>query len=205
MSLKASYTLLAPLYDCIVGPPLARIRQTSLARLPSHGGLTVLIDGIGTGLDLPLLPAAHRYLGLDLTRAMLNQAPPRRGALDLTLVQGDSQCLPFRAAAFDIVVMHLILAIVPDPARALREVARVLKPGGRVLLLDKFLRRGERAPLRRLLSPLTARLATRLDVVFEDVLAAAAGLTLVSDQPALARGWFRSIELRKTAEAKLGR
>lgn len=197
MSLKISYTLLAPLYDFVVGPPLRQIRQASLARLPVHGGLDVLVDGIGTGLDLPLLPAAHRYCGLDLTRAMLAKAQPRHGALNLTLVQGDSQRLPFRAATFDVVVMHLILAIVPDPARALRETARVLRPGGRVLLLDKFLRRGERAPLRRMLSPLTARFATHLDVVFEDVLAAVTELTVVSDQPVLARGWFRSIELRK--------
>ena len=197
MSLRISYTLLAPLYDLVVGPPLRRIRQASLARLPPHGGLDVLVNGIGTGLDLPLLPAAHRYCGLDFTRAMLDKAQPRRGALDLTLVRGDSQRLPFRAAAFDYVVMHLILAIVPDPARALVEAARVLKPGGRVLLLDKFLRRGERAPLRRILSPLAARIATHLDVVFEDVLAAAPELTVVSDQPVLARGWFRSIELKK--------
>ncbi len=197
MSLKTSYTLLAPLYDLVVGPPLARIRAESLARLPPHGGLDVLVNGIGTGLDLPLLPAVHRYCGLDLTRAMLAKAQPRRGALDLTLVQGDSQRLPFRAAAFDVVLMHLILAIVPDPARALLEAARVLKPGGKVLLLDKFLRRGERAPLRRMLSPLAARIATRLDVVFEDVLAAVTELTVVSDQPVLVRGWFRSIELRK--------
>ncbi len=197
MSLRISYTLLAPLYDLAVGPPLRRIREASLARLPPHGGLAVLFNGIGTGLDLPLLPAAHRYCGLDLTRAMLDKAQARRGALDLALVQGDSQRLPFRAAAFDVVVMHLILAIVPDPARALREAARVLKPGGRVLLLDKFLRRGERAPLRRILSPLAARIATHLDVVFEDVLAATPELTVLSDQPVLARGWFRSIELKK--------
>jgi phosphatidylethanolamine/phosphatidyl-N-methylethanolamine N-methyltransferase len=198
VSLQTSYTLLAPLYDFVIDLPLRRIRQASLARLPLHGGLAVLIDGIGTGLDLPLLPAAHRYCGLDLTRAMLDKAQPRRGALELQLVQGDSQRLSFRAEAFDIVVMHLILAIVPDPARALIEAARVLRPGGSILLLDKFLRRGERAPLRRRLSPLAACIATHLDVVFEDVLAAATGLTVVSDEPVLARGWFRSIELRKT-------
>ena len=197
MSLKASYTLLAPLYDIVIDPPLRRIREASLARLPSGPSLAVLINGIGTGLDLPLLPAVHRYTGLDLTRAMLDRAQPRRAALELELVQGDSQRLPFAAATFDVVVMHLILAIVPDPARALLEAARVLKPGGRVLLLDKFLQPGQHAPLRRMLSPLTARIATRLDVVFEEVLAAVTGLAMVSDQPVLARGWFRSIELRK--------
>ena len=198
MSLKTSYTLLAPLYDLAVGRPLRRIREASLARLPRQGGLRVLVNGIGTGLDLPLLPPTHHYIGLDLARAMLGRALPRRGQLALELVQGDSQRLPFRNDSFDIVLLHLILAIVPDSVLALRETGRVLKPGGRVLVLDKFLRPGQRAPLRRALSPFAARVATRLDVVFEEALAAVAELKLVSDQPVLAHGWLRSIELLKT-------
>ena len=198
MSLRSSYSRLAPLYDMAVAGALAGARSRSIARLPPAGSLNILINGIGTGLDLPLLPTAHRYVGLDLTRAMLERALPRRSALDLEFVEGDSQRLPFRDAAFDAALLHLILAIVPDPVAALRETARVLKPGARVLVLDKFLRAGQRAPLRRLLSPLTARIATRLDVIFEELLPAAPGLTLVSDTPAMLHGWFRSIELAKT-------
>lgn len=197
-NLKLSYTLLAPLYDLVVGPPLQHARRRSIERLPQHGSLNVLINGIGTGLDLPLLPPAHHYVGLDLTSAMLERARPRRGQLALHLVQGDSQHLPFRSGSFDIALLHLILAIVAEPALALRETARVLKPGGRVLLLDKFLRAGQSAPLRRALNPLAARIATRLDVVFEEVLAAVGELKVANDVPALARGWFRSIELIKT-------
>lgn len=198
MSLKTSYSLLAPFYDLAVGPALRRIREASLARLPREGNLNVLISGVGTGLDLPLLPEAHRYVGLDLTRAMLGRAQPRCTRLQLRLVQGDSQRLPLRSEYFDIALLHLILAIVPDPVSALRETARVLKPGGRVFVLDKFLRAGQRAPLRRALSPLAARIATRLDVVFEEILAAVASLKLARDEPVLARGWFRSIELVKS-------
>lgn len=198
MSLRSSYSWLAPVYDLVVTGALAGARGRSIARLPVAGGLDIFINGIGTGLDLPLLPAAHRYAGLDLTRAMLERARPRRRGLELELVEGDSQRLPFRDASFDAALLHLILAIVPDPVAALRETARVLKPGGRVLVLDKFLRAGQPAPLRRLLSPLAARIATHLDVVFEDVLSAVPGLVLVSDAPALARGWFRSIELVKS-------
>ena len=198
-NLKRSYTLLAPFYDLAVAGALAGARRRSIARLPQSGSLSVLVNGIGTGLDLPLLPTAHRYVGLDLTGAMLGRARARRGQLALDLVQGDSQRLPFASASFDAVLLHLIVAIVPDPVAVLRETARVLKPGGRVLLLDKFLRAGQRAPLRRALSPLAARIATNLDVVFEDALAAVAELKLVSDEPSLARGWFRAIELARTA------
>jgi hypothetical protein len=68
-----------------------------------------------------------------------------------------------------------------------------------VLVFDKFLRNGQAAPLRRLANPLLRRVATRLDVVFENVLAAAPALQVEHDQPALAGGWFRMIRLRKVA------
>jgi SAM-dependent methyltransferase len=202
MSLRASYTLLAPVYDWLVGPALARVRARSLARLPP-GRASILLNGIGTGLDLPLLPDTHHYTALDLTRAMLDKARPRCGRLDLQWVQGDSQRLPFLTESFDHVLLHLILAIVPDNCAVLREAARVVRAGGRIFILDKFLRRGESAPLRRLINPLLRRIATRTDVVFEDVLATVEGLRVVDDQPALAGGWFRMITLEKTATQDL--
>ncbi len=202
MSLRSSYTLLAPVYDRLVGPALAQARARSLARLPAASA-RVLLNGVGTGLDLPLLPAVHRYTALDLTRAMLDKALPRRGTLDLEWVQGDSQKLPFRDGSFDHVLLHLILAIVPDSRAALREAARVLRNGGRLFVLDKFLRPGETALLRRMVNPLMRRIATRTDVVFEDVLAGVAGLRVLDDRPAMAGGWFRMITLEKTASQDL--
>lgn len=202
MSLRTSYTLLAPVYDWLIGPALSAVRARSLARLPAAGA-HILLNGIGTGLDLPLLPAGHRYTALDLTRAMIAKAQPRQNARDVQWVQGDSQQLPFRKESFDHVLLHLILAIVPDTSTALREAARVVRPGGRLFILDKFLRRGEAAPLRRLINPLMRRIATRTDVVFEDALAATGNLRVIDDQPALAGGWFRMITLEKTADQDL--
>jgi len=199
MSLKRSYSIIAPFYDFAIDGPLAAARRRALAHVPPQPAQRVLINGIGTGLDLPWLPAAHSYVGLDLTAGMLVRARARGGALDVTLVQGDSLALPFADAGFDLALLHLILAIVPDPVRALRETARILKPGGRVFVMDKFLRRGQRAFFRRALSPLAARIATRLDVVFEDIAAATPELEIVRDEPLLARGWIRGIELVKRA------
>lgn len=202
MSLRSSYTLIAPFYDVLVGPALGRARARSLSRLPRDSA-HILLNGVGTGLDLPLLPAAHRYTALDLTRAMLGRALPRSGGLDLHWVQGDSQRLPFRAGAFDHALLHLILAIVPDTRAALREAARVVRTGGRLFVLDKFLRPGENAWLRRMLNPLARRIATRTDVVFEDALAGVSGLAVIADEPALAGGWFRMITLEKTGDQDL--
>lgn len=193
--LQRSYSLLAPLYDPVVRRLSAPARKRSIAALGELAGCRVLLDGIGTGLDLPLLAPGADVVGIDLTRAMLRRAAPRRpGGM---LVQGEAMALPFREAVFDAVIMHLILAVVPHPARALAEAARVLRPGGRIAVLDKFLRPGQRAPLRRLLSPLVGRVATRMDVVFEQALAGHPELTVVSDEPALAGGWFRRILLEK--------
>jgi len=198
MSLKTSYRFIAPFYDAFLERGIASdIRRRSLNTLAQQERRSVLLSGAGTGLDFPFLPQQHDYAALDLTGAMLTQARPRAGNLRMQMVQGDSMALPFADASFDYVVLHLIVAVVPQPPRCLAEAARVLRPGGRILLFDKFLRRGERAWLRRSLSPLVGRLATRLDVVFEDVLETVSGLHVLSDQPVLARGWFRLIELQK--------
>lgn len=196
MSLKHSYSLIAPFYDTAIERATQAARQHSLRALPDKAGC-VLLAGVGTGLDLPHLPPQHHYVGLDLTHAMLRRALPRAGRADFMALQGDAQRLPFADHSFDSAVLHLILAVVPRPADCLAEIARVLRPGGQVLIFDKFLRPGQPALLRRLLNPLTRRLATRLDVVFEEVHAAAPRLALEHDQPALVGGWFRMIRLRK--------
>ena len=197
MSLQFSYTLIAPFYDAAIRRASSKIRAQSLKQLPAGGGLNILVNGIGTGLDLPYLPPTHHYIGLDLTAAMLRRAKSRSSNLQIHLIQGNSLNLPFADNYFDHVVLHLILAVVPDPAQCLKETARVLKTGGHILLLDKFLRRNERAWFRRALNPLAARIATRLDVVFENVLESVPGLKVESDVPVLANGWFRTIRLVK--------
>lgn len=196
MSLQRSYTLIAPLYDAAIAAATRDARRQSLAALPA-ASRRVLLAGVGTGLDLPYLPAGPDYVGLDLTAAMLRRALPRASSLDFQPLQGDAQRLPFAAASFDAAVLHLILAVVPEPAACLGEIARVLKPGGRALVFDKFLRPGQTAWLRRLANPLVRRVASRLDVVFEEVLAAVPGLVVEDDRPVLAGGWFRLIRLRR--------
>jgi ubiquinone/menaquinone biosynthesis C-methylase UbiE len=195
--LRISYTLIAPLYDFIIESPMRAARKSSLASLTSAAGQHILVSGAGTGLDLPHLPTMHRYTALDFNADMLARARPRGAHLDVDFILGDSMALPFDDAQFDVVVLHLILAVVPEPQRVLSEAARVLKPGGQILLFDKFLQPGQRAPVRRLLNGLSRRLATRMDVVFEEVLSHVPQLTVASDMPALGGGWFRKIILNK--------
>lgn len=198
MSLKLSYTLIAPFYDAFLDAGTFSSRQRSLQPLADAIAQDVLVLGIGTGLDLPHLPAQHRYVGLDLTAAMLRRALPRTKRLDFRPLRGDAQSLPFAADCFDTVVMHLILAVVPAPTACLREAVRVLRPGGQVLVFDKFLRPGEGGWKKRL-SVVSRHVATRLDVVFEDLMAENGEIEVLANRPAMGDGWFRLIHLRKPA------
>lgn len=198
MGLQFAYTLLAPFYDGIIGRASRQWRQESLRELREVRGKNILIDGIGSGLDIPHLEPHAHYTGIDLTRAMLVRARRRatQAGREVTLHQGDAMRLPYQDAQFDALIMHLIIAVVPNPERALAEAGRVLKPGGIIVILDKFLRAGQRAPLRRLISPVLGSFATRTDVVFEDVLRHCPQLKVVHDV-ALSLGWFRRIVVRK--------
>jgi ubiquinone/menaquinone biosynthesis C-methylase UbiE len=200
--LRWSYSLIAPLYDLAISAPLRAARTHSLRSLSTDAAGRVLLNGIGTGLDLPLLPKLHHYTALDFNAAMLSRARTRGAellskGLQVEWVLGDSMALPFPDAHFDHVVLHLILAVVPKPPQCLSEAARVLKPGGTIILFDKFLRPNQLALLRRALNPLSRRIATRMDVVFESVLREVPQLQVVSDVPILAGGWFRGIVLQK--------
>ena len=196
--LRRSYSLIAPLYDAVIERPMREARKRSLEALPVVERKNVLISGVGTGLDLSLVPALHRYTALDFNPAMLARARPRGKDLDVEFILGDSMDLPFGDAHFDRIILHLIVAVVPEPQRCLSEAARVLKPGGTIILFDKFLQAQQRAPFRRLLNMVTRRFATRMDVVFEDVLSAAPELEVASDVAMLANGWFRGIVLQKS-------
>ncbi|SEK97410.1 class I SAM-dependent methyltransferase [Ectothiorhodospira marina] len=197
--MRIPYTLWAPIYDRFVEKPTRHARQRSLERLGNVEGQSILIVGLGTGLDLPHLPQGADYHGLDLTPAMLKKAEERAAALNLSIDmrQGNAMDLPYEDERFDVVILHTILAVVPKPHLALAEASRVLKPGGRILVMDKFLKPGESAPFRRLVGLVSGPLASRTDVVFESLMKKRQELKILEDSPAMMRGWFRHITLEK--------
>ena len=193
---RARYTLWAPLYD-VVGRLFDARRRESIGMLDLRPGERVLIVGAGTGADLPYLPRGCRVLATDLTPAMLERARPRlRQGMHLSIMDGHE--LAVATASCDAVVLHLILAVIPDPARCLAEVHRVLRPGGRAVVFDKFVR-ARRAPLPlRLLNVVTSTLFTDVTRRFEDMLERSrAPFVVERDAPALFGGLFRHLVLRK--------
>ena len=198
---RRAYTFFAPWYDLVVESATRQARGTSLRRLKPGRDDDLLLSGAGSGLDIPHLPAGSAVTALDVTPAMIRRARRRaiRCRRDVFVIVGDATSLPFAAGTFDAVVLHLILAVIPRPDLALAEAARVLRTGGRLLVFDKFLKPGERAPVRRIANLVLAPFLTRTDVVFEEVLHAVPGLRVTEDRPALLGGWFRFITLERTA------
>lgn len=191
------WDLYAPLYDRFIAFDPHRRRSLELARLTP--GQRVLVCGCGTGQDLPLLPRGLEVFAVDASRGMLGKALGRRCASPVRLLRMDAQRLAFRDASFDCVVLHLIVAIVPDPLACLREATRVLKPGGRIVLFDKY-HDGAGKPrlIRRVLNPLMRLLATDLNVPLPR-LAREAGLRVVHEEAAMMRGLFRVVRLEHAA------
>jgi ubiquinone/menaquinone biosynthesis C-methylase UbiE len=101
-------------------------------------GPEVLEVGVGTGKNIAFFPDGVKVTGVDLTQGMLEQARNRAAILkrDATLLLGDAQSLEFPDAAFDTVIATFVFCSVADPVQGLREVSRVVKPGGQVLLLE---------------------------------------------------------------------
>jgi ubiquinone/menaquinone biosynthesis C-methylase UbiE len=98
----------------------------------------VLEVAVGTGLNLAHYPPGLRITGIDLSPQMLSVARQRAMELgvDVVLREGDAQALPFGDESFDTVVCTLSLCGIPDDRAAIAEMWRVLRPGGRLLLLD---------------------------------------------------------------------
>lgn len=116
---------------------LKRLRKKMFAQLKGD----VLEVGAGTGLGFTAMPPGTNLTALDLTRPMLDIARPRARKHNVKLVQGDVQALPFADGKFDGVIDTLCLCTYPDPHRALAEMARVLKPDGKIVLIEHGLAR----------------------------------------------------------------
>lgn len=195
---RLRYTAWAPAYDAIAraaGFDTARRRSIDRLRLADND--RVLIVGAGTGLDLEFLPSSVHITAIDVTPAMLKHLERRavHSGRSVTTRVMDARRLAFPDASFDAVVMHLILAVMPQPERGLSEAIRVLKPGGRIAVFDKFLRDEERPSLKRRLlnafaKPLFSDLNRRLGP-----LVAATPLVVERDEPVAFGGTYRIVTL----------
>jgi ubiquinone/menaquinone biosynthesis C-methylase UbiE len=128
----------APRYDRDAGRLEKMLLDDGRAWVAGQAKGEVLEVAIGTGLNLEFYPAGVSLTGLDLSPAMLDQARDRAAALgrEIVLREGQAHAMPFADDSFDTVVCTLGLCSVPDERPVIAEMYRVLRPGGRLLLLD---------------------------------------------------------------------
>jgi ubiquinone/menaquinone biosynthesis C-methylase UbiE len=192
------YTLYTPGYDKI-GRIFETSRKRSIESLQVGKGDKILIVGAGTGLDLPFLPQDCEIIATDLTPAMVDRIRKRNESLKLSVkaMVMDGQALHFEDQSFDKIILHLILAVIPDAVACILEAERVLKTGGTIVIFDKFVPKGRRISFRRKFVSLFSNLvATDLTRNAESIIGESR-LTVVSDEPADWHGNFRLIKLIK--------
>lgn len=192
------YKLWAPVYDRVMGPFAGKARRRAIELLNLCAGERVLLSGVGTGLDLPNLPAGVRAVGIDLSPAMLHKAQTKVNSHDVRLEKMNAQALTFADGSFDIVILNLILSVVPDGAAAFREAWRVLRPGGRAVIFDKFAAEGgQLSVVRRALGKIISLFGTDPNRRVSDLIGQPSDLTIERDEPSLLHGQYRIVLLSK--------
>jgi len=171
---RTRYQLYAPIYNW-VARPMESGRKRAVEKLAPAADDRILILGCGPGSDLEYLPSEASITTIDAAPAMVRRANERAEALgmDMDVRVGDAQDLSFDDDAFDIMLLHLILSVVPDPEAVAAETARVLAPDGRVSIYDKFIPVDtEPSLIRRTLNPVARFLFSDLTRQLEPILAA---------------------------------
>lgn len=166
-SIESSYARWAPIYDHTFGKLTNVGRRRAVAYINRRGG-QVLEVGVGTGLSLPLYGRDVTVTGIDFSGEMLEKARARveeTGLKNVTeLRRMDARSLDFADATFDTVAAMHVLSVVPDPEQVMAEIARVLKPGGQVVITNHFRHeRGLLAFLARVSAPFSAVLGWHSD------------------------------------------
>jgi phosphatidylethanolamine/phosphatidyl-N-methylethanolamine N-methyltransferase len=162
------YENIAWAYDLIFGPALHPGRVNAIRRMAIRPGDRVLEVGVGTGINAALYPTDCSVTGIDLSSSMLEKARERvarKGVRNVRLLQMDAASLKFADDTFDIVYAPYVISVVPDPVAVAREMRRVCRPGGRIVILNHFRSKNRLgAWIERVISPLTVHIGFKSDL-----------------------------------------
>lgn len=193
------YRLWAPIYDSTVNHFFMPGRKRAMELLDLKRGEKVLLVGVGTGADLPLLPSGVDATGIDLSPEMLAKARLKLGRCpaSVKLIQGDAQALLMDEAPFDAVILNLILSVIPDGNACLQSALCALKSGGRVVVFDKFLPEGVTVSLfRKFINLFSTFLGTDINRRLSDLMRDCPCI-ITHDEPSIAGGMYRVVILKR--------
>ncbi|MCR8985489.1 class I SAM-dependent methyltransferase [Brevibacillus laterosporus] len=199
---KIIYKLGAPFYDVFFNSGIfLNARKKVFEDLVLPKKQQVLFVGIGTGADLCFFTEQDiQITAIDISPSMLSQAKEKTNKkMNIQFLEMDAQHLAFSDQSFDMVVANLILSVVPDANQCMKEIIRVTKERGTIIIFDKFEPKNKKLSLKkRLLRPVISLLGTDIGRNFEVIVKPYKGQIIVQgDIPILFRDMYRKITLQK--------
>ncbi|EJW13186.1 Phosphatidylethanolamine N-methyltransferase [Rhodovulum sp. PH10] len=203
-----AYARWAPVYDLVFGTVFECGRKAAIAAVEKVGG-RVLEVGVGTGISLPDYRRTNRIVGIDISAPMLRKAQERVATHGLDNVEVlsvmDAAKLALPDASFDVVVAQYVITAVPDPEGTLDEFARVVKPGGEIILVNHIgAETGPRKLFEAAFAPIARKLGWRPEFPWARLahwLAKTPGVHLIDRKPMPPLGHFSLIRFGKAAAA----
>ena len=172
--LERVYSSYAGVYDRVFGRVFQDSREVVARNLNVEPGERVLEVGVGTGLCLPLYPRHCEITAIDLSSAMLEKAAERvkeHGLTNVTLLRMDAGEMDFPENSFDVVIAAYVVTAVPDHRKLMKEMIRVSRAGGRLILLNHFTQESPIiAAVEKAISPICTRIGFRTDLSVDEVI-----------------------------------
>lgn len=201
LSNKKIYKKWSKIYDKFFGSSIFNNqRKLEIDLLTLNPEDKVLFIGIGTGEDFKFLPKGVQVTGIDITEEMLEVARKKADTLNLenaNILNMDAMNLSFQDKEFDYVILNLILSVVPDGNKCLKEAYRVLKPNGKVAIFDKFAgEEQKKSVVKALLNKLTTSLGTDINRKFSQI-AKGINLKVVEERKSIFGGMYNIMILEK--------